>query len=101
MGGGVVGRGMGSGVRSQGGVQGMQGPGQRGEGAHARSVFVGWRLQIVGSEPDKKLILSFFGAGRVPGRGRQRPGMDWPSGLGGVVRSRAQGAGVVGVGQRG
>ena len=44
---------MGSGVRSKGGLQGMQGPGQRGEGAvegkHARSVFVAWR-----SNPDKK-----------------------------------------------
>ena len=29
-----------------------------------RADFVGWRLQIVGSEPTKKLILSFFGAGR-------------------------------------
>ena len=54
----------------------------------------------------KKLILSFFGAGRgVPGRRRQRPRMAWPSGLGGVegrgrastLGSRAQGAGVEGV----
>ena len=50
--------------------------------------------QIVGSEAaTKKLILSFFGAGRgVPGRGRQRRELG-----GGVVRSRAQEAGVVGV----
>ena len=56
---------------------------------------MGWRLQIVGFEPDKKMILSFFGAGTggVPGRGRQRREL----GGGGVVRSRAQGAAVVGV----
>ena len=63
---------MGSRVRSQGGVQGMQGPGQRGEsaveGKHARSVFVGWRTR------QKKTDFEFFWGreGKVPGRGRQR-----------------------------
>ena len=67
---GVVGRSR-NGVRSQGGVQGMQGPGQRGRvrwRASTHGAFVFWRLQIVGSNPTKKLILSFFGAGK----GRQR-----------------------------
>ena len=35
---------------------------------------MGWRLQIVGSEPDKKNDFEFFWGreGGVPGRGRQR-----------------------------
>ena len=51
----------------------------QGQGKHARSVFVGWRLQIVGSEP-------FLGAGkREPWSGatEARDGLDF-----GLGRSR-------------
>ena len=60
------------GGQEPGGVQGMQGPGQRGEGKHARSVFVGWRSSVL--SPTKKTDFEFFWGreGGVPGRGRQR-----------------------------
>ena len=71
------------------GLGGVEG---RGRASTARSVFVGWWL-----EPDKKMILSFCGAGR---------GGPWSEATeegvgGGVVRSRAQGGEWWGSGQRG
>ena len=100
-----VGGGGGGEVEGSGGVQGSgargecracRGQGRGGEGAvegkHARSVFVGCRLQIVGSEPDKKTDFEFVWGrdGGVPGRateegvwgggGRGLRGREWQRG---------------------
>ena len=59
---------------------------------------MGWRLLIVGFEPDKKMILSFFGGGQ--GRGDRVVGGDrgsWAEardgrGIGGRGRASTHGA---------
>ena len=66
-------------------------PGRGRQRRELGGVFVGWRLQISGSEPDKKMILSFFGAGS--GRGGSLVGGDRGGSWGRVVRSGAQGGG--------
>ena len=49
---------------------------------------MGWRLQIVGFEPDKKMILSW-----VPGRGRQRRELGGGVGEGGGREVEGSGGG--------
>ena len=90
----------------------MHGPGQRGEGAvegkHARSVFVGWRFKSSVLNPAKKLILSFFGAGREGSLVGGDRGGSWGGGgrevegsAGGVVGVMAEGIGVGSAGHAG
>ena len=90
-------RGQGRGGRVRWGwTSGLGGVGGRGRARTER--FRGLQILVLNpTKKKKKLILSFFWGreGGVPGRGRQRPGMDWPSGLGGVGgRGRASTHGV-------
>ena len=74
-------------------TSGLGGVGGRGR-ASTHGAF-SWVGSVVGSERDKKTDFEFFWGreGGVPGRGATEEGV----GGGGGLRSRAQGAGVVGV----
>ena len=79
-------------------------PGRGRQRRELGGVFVGWWLQISGSEPDKKNDFEFFwGRERergVPGRGRQRrelgPGCESGGGSGGGQGRGDRGKGVEG-----